>query len=539
MTSSILFPLHVSPRKVSPRRFCFALACGILAAVTAITPTLAESRNGDPTGKRPNVLFILTDDQSPLELRCYDGSSKLATPTLDRIAAQGMTIDGAYHMGSFMGAVCTPSRHMIMSGRSVWHLPRSIMERVSQDFPTKCPENLAQFTMGQVFRSAGYDTMRTCKKGNSFPQANQRFEVSRVASRLGPTDATGSAWHADQVLEFLSQRQAGGSEKPFFVYLGFSHPHDPRHGKAELLAKYGATNHDNPDTLPTISNSTPALPVNYLPAHPFPTGHPNLRDEMEVSGVWANRDEHTIRNELGRYYACCENIDIQIGRVIAQLEELGELENTYVIFTSDHGIALGRHGLQGKQNLYQHTWRVPFIMSGPGIAPGTRATGNVYLHDVLPTLCDFTGVPCPDTVDGRSLRPVLQQKTDTIRDVVYGVYSGGTKPGIRCVKRGDWKLIKYDVLKGQVRQTQLFNLEQNPDELLIEHAVQTVASKTGNQPSSIQRDLSDDPRYASVLKEMEELLLSEMRKHDDPYRLWSQPDDRLPELSSPVRRTGR
>ena len=134
------------------------------------------------------------------------------------------------------------------------------------------------------------------------------------------------------------------------------------------------------------------------------------------------RDEQTIRNELGRELACSENIDIQIGRVLEKLEDMGELENTYVFYTSDHGIAIGRHGLQGKQNLYEHSWRVPFIIRGPGIEPGSRAPGNVYLLDTLATLCDLAGVQAPPTNEGISLKPVLMGQTQSIRDSVYGVF---------------------------------------------------------------------------------------------------------------------
>ena len=171
-----------------------------------------------------------------------------------------------------------------------------------------------------------------------------------------------------------------------------------------------------------------------------------MRDEVAVSGVWENRDERTIRNELGREFACSENIDIQIGRVLEKLQAMGELENTYIVYTADHGIAIGRHGLQGKQNLYEHTWRVPFIVKGPGIQAGSRVKGNIYLLDVLATLCDLTGVQAPETNEGVSFKSVLEGKRQTVRDVLYGVYCGGTKPGMRCVKQGDWKLIQYDVL---------------------------------------------------------------------------------------------
>ena len=97
--------------------------------------------------------------------------------------------------------------------------------------------------------------------------------------------------------------------------------------------------------------------------------------------------EQTIRNEIGREFACSENIDAQIGRVLDRLSEMGELENTWIFYTADHGMAIGRHGLQGKQNLYEHTWRVPLIVKGPGVIPGSRAIGNTYLTDTLATLC--------------------------------------------------------------------------------------------------------------------------------------------------------
>ena len=148
----------------------------------------------------------------------------------------------------------------------------------------------------------------------------------------------------------------------------------------------------------------PGLPVNYLGKHPFHHGHPGLRDEVSVSGVWDKRDPQTIQNELGREFACNENIDIQIGRVLKKLEQMGELDNTYIVYTADHGMAIGRHGLQGKQNLYQHTWRVPYIVKGPGVAAGTRSTGNVYLLDSLATICDLTGVEVPETTEGTSFQ---------------------------------------------------------------------------------------------------------------------------------------
>ena len=465
----------------------------------------------------PNFLFIIADDQSPFDLSAYDPSSPLETPIIDRLSAEGMTLDGAYHMGSWSGAVCTPSRHMVMSGRTLWHLPKNGVRGVKKN--PLCPTDLEQHTLAAVFNRAGYDTMRTCKIGNSYAAANQQFTVCRDKTKRGASDEDGSAWHAEQVLSYLDQRAETEDEDPFFIYYGFSHPHDPRWAKEELLKKYGADN----NLVPEVAHpDSPPLPENYLPAHPFPHGHPGLRDEVKVQGVMKRRDEPTIRNELGRQFACGENIDIQIGRVLDKLEEMGELDNTYVVYTSDHGMAIGRHGLQGKQNLYEHTWRVPMIVKGPGIEPGSRAQGNVYLLDVLATLCDLAQVTAPATSEGLSFAPVLEGERETVRDVLYGAYCGGTKPGMRCVRRGDWKLIKYDTLEGAVHETQLFDLSRNPSELIQEHHAEAVCALTGHVPEAHQKNLAGDPRHATRLAEMEALLLAEMVRLEDPYRLWDQ-----------------
>lgn len=468
--------------------------------------------------KRPNFLFILVDDQSPFDLSIYNAQSELRSPNIDRLAREGMVFDGAYHQGSFIGAVCTPSRHMIMCGRTVWHLPIS-PGAIEQG---RCPPDIVQQTIPAVLNRAEYDTMRTCKPGNSYRAANQLYAVLHEADKRGGTPDTGSAWHGDRVMEFLQRRQAENDTDPFFIEFGLSHPHDPRDGTPELLEKYGAVNHTDQNEPPAANSQSPRLPSNYLPAHPFPHGHPDLRDEVAVSGVWKRRDERTVRNELGRQFACSENIDVQIGRVLKQLETMDELNHTYVIYTSDHGIALGRHGLMGKQNLYQHSWRVPLIVKGPGIKPGSRVEGNIYLLDLLATFCDLAGIPIPDTNEGLSFKSVLHGDQDTVRDVLYGVYAGGTKPGMRCIKQGDWKLILYDVLEGKVREKQLFNLADNPHEFLPEHHDPAVIALTGQQPRPEQVNLAGDPRYAKKLSELEALLLMEMQRLHDPGQLWIQ-----------------
>ena len=475
--------------------------------------------------KKPNILFIIADDQSPFDFKTYNPSSPLDAPAIGKLAAQGMTFDQAYHMGSMSGAVCSPSRTMIMSGRTLWHLPPRGRKHLKREQGITDGRDIVNNTLPAVFNRAGYDTMRTCKKGNSYEGANAQFTIRHDAGKRGGTHETGSGWHGDRVMDYLAEREKTKDTDPFFIYFGFSHPHDVRDGTPELLKKYGAVNHRDRKSLPPANAKAPKLPLNWLPEHPFHHGHPGLRDEVSVSGVWENRDKRTIRNEIGRQFACSENIDIQIGRVLRQLKAMGELENTYIFYTADHGMAIGRHGLQGKQNLYEHTWRVPLFVKGPGVKPGSRAPGNVYLLDLLATFCDLAGVKKPVTSEGVSFKPVLMGKKQTVREELYGAYCGGTKPGMRSVRKGDWKLIKYDVLAGKVRQTQLFNLKDNPHEYLEQNHSAKVKAQTGSKPKPGQTNLASDPKYAGKLKEMEALLLSEMKRLDDPHRFWDQTKD--------------
>ena len=124
--------------------------------------------------------------------------------------------------------------------------------------------------------------------------------------------------------------------------------------------------------------------------------------------------------------------------------------------------------------------------------------------------------------EGLSFGPVLRGEKQSVREVLYGAYCGGTKPGMRCVRKGDWKLIRYDVLDGKVRETQLFNLRENPHEYLVQHRAEEVRALTSARPLDAQRDLAEDPAHAAKLKEMEALLLAEMKRLDDPFRLWNQ-----------------
>jgi len=523
------WPLPFADEAAKGQREGNAPSAASMPAVALAATTALHAAAAPAPAKRPNILFILVDDQSPFDLHAYDPASKLDTPVIDSLAARGVVFDAAYHMGSFLGAVCTPSRHMIMTGRSLWHLPIGPEERrgkAAAGSQRRCPDDIEGHVLAAVFNAAGYDTMRTCKQGNSYEGANKRFTVRDDATKREGTPEGGSAWHANRVLEFLEAREATRDTDPFLVYYGFSHPHDTRDGTPELLAKYAATNHTDAARPPPLDPRQPPLPASWLPKHPFDNTDMDVRDEKAVSGVWRRRDEATIRNELGREFACSENIDIQIGRVLDKLRVMGELDNTWIVYTADHGMAIGRHGLQGKQNLYEPTWRVPLIVAGPGVKPGTRVTGNVYLTDVLATLCDMAGIEPPLTNEGTSFVPVVTGETPHVRDVLYGVYCGGAKPGIRCVRKGDWKLIKYESPEGGL-VTQLFDLDANPDEYLAEHHDPAVTAISHATPKPHQKNLADDPTHAAKRAEMEALLVAEMTRLDDPYRFSDQPGKKV------------
>lgn len=462
----------------------------------------------------PNFLFILTDDQDTYSVGAYrrtepcesdaTGSVEaIDTPHIDRLARDGMLFHQARIMGGNQGAVCAPSRTMIMTGRQTWQ--RAV--------------GRAADTLPGVFNRNGYDTYRTCKVGNSYDLANNEFASRNDATKRGAADGAGSDWHADNVLNYLTRWNEAGRAKPFFVQLGFSHPHDERHGRPDLLARYHCVDVPGPATI-LLNPDAPPLPANFLactpatyPAHPFDHGHLNVRDEVSVDGIGQYRTEAVVRNEIGKHFACVDWIDQQIGRVLARLEDPNGdgdpsdsvLENTFVVFTSDHGIAVGRHGLQGKQNLYEPTWRVPYIVRGPGIARGAETDALIYLHDTFPTFCDLAGIPLPETIgptDGKSFQPVLRGESTTARSHLYGVYAGGSAPGMRAVTDGRWKLIKYDVGNHATQRTQLFDLQNNPFELLPEHGVP---------------DLADHPAFALIRQEMEEQLMRQRKDLNDPH----------------------
>ena len=339
----------------------------------ALILTVLAGRTG-VAAPRPNVLFLFSDDQ-----RCGTiaglGNGHIRTPQLDRLAKEGVVFTRAYYMGGQQGAVCVPSRAMLMSGRTLFRVR----------------ENLAgQTTWPEQFGRTGYATFITGKWHNQ-PEALTRSFAEGKSVFLGGmgnpyqlplvdlspehrlVNPRTSGEHsvklfADAAVEFL-KRQRG--DRPFLCYFAPNCPHDPRMAPQSYHDEY--------------NRNKPPLPANYLPLHPFDNGELAGRDEQLAP--WPRTPE-VVRQHLADYYSYITFMDDQIGRILAALKETGQYDNTIIVFSSDNGLAIGSHGLFGKQNLYDHSTHQPLMIAGPGLPKGKQSAAFCYLFDIFPTLGD-------------------------------------------------------------------------------------------------------------------------------------------------------
>jgi arylsulfatase A-like enzyme len=399
------------------------------AAVALLMFATSAARAADRPAqvRRPNVLFLLADDQRCDTIHAL-GNPTIQTPNLDRLAHSGLALTNAYCMGSDMSAVCFPSRSMLLSGLSLFHLKHK-----GGGYAVRYPINWPK-----TFREAGYETYHHGKRQNGptgiyHDFEHEKFLIDDTAERLSGRPGKEIA---DAAVTFL---QTHDKSRPFFAYLAFGNPHDPRVVIREYRDRY--------------DEATMPLPVNYLPLHPFDNGWMTSRDERLAP--WP-RTEAEVRKQLTDYYGVITYFDGQIGRILQALDASGEAPNTIIIFSSDHGLALGSHGLMGKQNVYEDSMKSPLIFAGPAIRKGT-SDAFVYLYDLFPTVCDLVGIKSPAAIDGRSFAAVLTGKSTAARDAIFLAFMDFQ----RAVRRGDWKLIRYP----DVNVTQLFNLRADPQEI--------------------------------------------------------------------------
>ena len=399
------------------------------------------------TGKnKQNILFILADDQRTDALGCY-GNPYIRTPNIDKLAQSGLRFTNSYIMGGHHGAISAPSRAMLMSGKYLFN----VYDKLN-----------GVNTIPMHFGANGYITFGTGKWHSEKQAFEASFQFAKsvflggmnnhfaipVADK-GPDGKLGEpvkkGFSTDifsgAAIDFINEYAGGTHEKPFFCYVAFTVPHDPYSPKPEYLDDYPA------QSLP--------LPGNFMPLHPFQFDVMNIRDENLLS--WP-RSPEKVRSVLSEYYSLVTHLDERVGAIIRTLKENGLYDNTIIVYAADNGLAIGSHGLLGKQNLYEHSMKVPLIISGPGIPDGEISEALVYLLDMFPTLAELCNVPAPDEINGISLLPVIKKESEGVRKSVFTAYRNTA----RAVRNIDgWKLIRYP----QRNYTQLFYLNNDPLEL--------------------------------------------------------------------------
>ncbi len=415
--------------------------------------------------RRPNILFLFADDQRADTIGAW-GNPHIKTPTLDKLVDAGYSFRRNYIFGGNSGAVCMPSRAMLMSGRSWFHVDTKTLSDAKL-MPELLQEN-GYVTFGTGKWHNGQESwLRAFQRGKTVMFGGMSDHSKVPVQDLGPDgkltpertgDKFSSELFADSVIEFLKQHDG---QRPFFAYVAFTAPHDPRMPPPRQLTFY--------------YRNRPPLPPNFLPQFPFDNGHmTKCRDENLAA--WP-RAEDVIRDQLAEYYGMITHLDGQIGRILKALKRTSMANNTIIIYAADNGLALGSHGLLGKQNVFEHSMRVPLIFAGPGIPAGKSTQAFTYLLDVFPTVCDVTGIAPPDRLEGESLRPLWEGREAKLRDSLFLPYMQIQ----RAVRDERWKLIAYT----QIGHLQLFDLQADPYE---------------------QTNLIDSPQHAGQTRRLLELM---------------------------------
>ncbi|AWW29544.1 choline-sulfatase [Echinicola strongylocentroti] len=459
---------------------------GALATAGVILISACSQSPSQEEITQPNVLFVFADDLTFTALGGLEPNA-VHTPNLNKLMAEGTSFTKAYNMGSWTGAVCTASRTMMISGRSVWEA-----QKFKENW--KKGEKLDQ-TWPRLMKEAGYETYMSGKwhvdvhpseifdhtahirggmPGDHWDHATMVHKFDSLARQenadpssimpLGydrpkkpndtswdPADVSqGGYWEGgkhwsevvkEDALAFMDH--ANEQKEPFFMYLAFNAVHDPRQSPGSFLEQYKV------DEL--------KLPKSYMPLYPHKDAignGPSLRDEALAPFP---RTPYAIKKHLQEYYALLSHMDAQIGEIVDKLAAIGARENTYIIFTADHGLAMGKHGLLGKQNMYEHSVAAPFIIVGPGIPEGKRLDENIYLQDAMATSLAIAGVKKPDYVAFNSILDLAKGHPNQGMDKVYGAYINYQ----RMIKQDGYKLIVYP----SASKILLYDLAQDPHEM--------------------------------------------------------------------------
>ncbi|MES0862639.1 choline-sulfatase [Ruegeria sp. SCPT10] len=417
---------------------------------------------------QPNILVIMADQLAPHFTGAY-GHKTAKTPHLDALATRGIRFDAAY----CNSPLCAPSRFAFMSGQ---HISRIAAYDNASEFKASIP------TFAHYLKMLGY---RTCLSGKMHfigPDQMHGFE-DRVTTDIYPADfAWTPDWEApderidkwyhnmqtvkesglahatfqidyDDEVAFAAKRwlfdaardKAAGNAAPFAMVASFIHPHDPYVARPEWWNLYSDDDIEMPDFVPALEEQDPFSR--------------RLLDGIEASYVPLT-DEEVIRARRA-YLANISYFDSKIGELVQTLQEIGELDNTIIIVTADHGDMLGERGLWYKMNFFEHSARVPLVMAGPGVVIGT-AQNAVSLVDLLPTFIDIAGGDLSmlgEPIDGRSLIPLMKGEDDPVDEAIGEYCAEMTGYPVIMIRRGPLKYIHCDS-----DPPQLYDLGPDPKE---------------------------------------------------------------------------
>ncbi|MEN6303622.1 MAG: sulfatase-like hydrolase/transferase [Armatimonadia bacterium] len=464
---------------------------------------------------QPNILFILSDDQRPDTVRAL-GNPHIHTPNLDQMAQSGV----AFRQTFCTTPICTPARAEILTG--------------CQSFANQVPWfgmpiNPELQLMPQVFADAGYHTIHVGKWHNDGHPRDKGYAVTRRVAYVDNLNDYRTHGHIMRFAEdggeveghttelftaaALQELAAAPADRPWFCYLSYTAPHDPHEAPEPFASMY--------------EHAQMPLLANFMPEHPFDNGDMVIRDEILEN--WP-REQEAMRRYRARYYSIISHLDHHVGRLLGQLRLSGALDNTVVAFTGDQGLAIGSHGLLGKESMYDHSISSPLLVAGPGIPAGGRSSALAHHVDLLPTFCDLAGIQRPETArDGFSLVPVMRGEQARVRDEVFcqfysPEYHGGEmRHTQRAVRTERWKLTWYPLIE----RYQLFDLQHDPHELvdLLVPWRGRLRQRTEAGLGVWQRDQwaprDMRPQYkeaeiAAVVKDLQERMLRSMERTGDP-----------------------
>lgn len=474
------------------RKILFPISIIVFFALAGCEPDISGP-------EKPNILFVLADDQRGETIHAL-GNQEIITPNLDKLVSEGISFTNAYIMGSYSGAVCLPSRMMLLTGKYLNNLTRN---------GSIIPES--DSTLGESLQRAGYNCYgigkyhsqpqsyyRIFNDGNNIffggmhdqwnvplnsyksianykrrmrPVIQDFLQKKEISYELGEYMYGGkhsTDIFAETAIEFIENYD---SEKPFFLYTALMTPHDPR------------TTHQNYFDLYDTANIS--IPPNFMPQHPFDNGEMRVRDEMLAPFP---RTQPIVKEHLRDYYALISHNDDRLGDLIDALKAKGVYDNTIIIYSGDNGLAVGQHGLFGKQNLYEHSTNVPLIMAGIGIPANVRSEAFVYLTDVYPTLCEMLGLPIPQSVDGASFNHLFDNPGADHHQFITTTY----KENQRAIRDSQYKLIRYQVHDQE--HTQLFDLINDPYETV---------------------NLVDQESYTNELDRLNKSLFEQLKQYND------------------------